>query len=100
MRPRILIVSALLLALAVACSGPAAQPEEAVQAFFEQLEELPARASRRVGFLVQQGFHEAHHSRWLERHLARLPGRWGSQYLGVAVRGAVEGMGGAQAAAS
>ena len=63
-----------------------------VQAFFEQVELLEPRPSRRVGFFVQQGFHESHHSRWLERHLARLPARWGATHLGVAIRGAVEGI--------
>jgi len=63
-----------------------------VQAFFEQIEDLEPRPGRRVGFFVQQGFHESHHSRWLERHLARLPARWGAEHLGVAIRGAVEGI--------
>jgi len=63
-----------------------------VQEFFELLERLPPRSTRRVAFLVQQGFYESHHSRWLERHLARLPARWGSQYLGTVIRGGVEGI--------
>jgi multimeric flavodoxin WrbA len=60
--------------------------------FFELLEEAEPRPGRRVAFVVQSGFPEAHHSRWLEQYLARLPARWGATYLGTAVRGGVEGI--------
>ncbi len=60
--------------------------------FFELLEDTEPRPGRRVAFMVQSGFPEAHQSRWLEQYLARLPARWGAIYLGTAVRGGVEGI--------
>ncbi len=60
--------------------------------FFELLEDAEPRPGRRVAFVVQSGFPEAHQSRWLEQYLARLPARWGATYLGTAVRGGVEGI--------
>jgi len=46
----------------------------------------------RMGFLVQSGFYEALHSRPLERYLAKLPARLGSEYAGTIVRGSGESL--------
>lgn len=62
-----------------------------VKRFFEALAGV-SRGPRKVGFIVQFGFPEAHHARWLERYLERLPGRLGCEYVGTVVRGAVEGI--------
>jgi hypothetical protein len=43
-------------------------------------------------FLVQSGFPEAHHSRFVERYLEKLTRRLGCGYLGTMVRGGVEGI--------
>jgi hypothetical protein len=63
-----------------------------VKRFWESIAELPARAGRRIGFVVQSGFPEAHQSRWLERYLVRLPARLGAESLGVVIRGGCEGI--------
>ena len=42
--------------------------------------------------MVQSGFPEGLHSRYLERYLERLAGRLGSPYLGTIVRGNGEGV--------
>jgi hypothetical protein len=43
-------------------------------------------------FLVQSGFPEARHSRFVERYLKKLTRRLGCGYLGTMVRGGVEGI--------
>jgi hypothetical protein len=43
-------------------------------------------------FLVQSGFPEARHSRYVERYLEKLTRRLGCEYLGTMVRGGVEGI--------
>lgn len=45
-----------------------------------------------LAFLVQSGFPEAAHSRYVERYLASLAGRLRSPYLGTIVRGGSEGV--------
>jgi hypothetical protein len=44
-----------------------------------------------VGFLVQSGFPEGLHSRYIERYLEKLAARLGSPYLGTIVKGNGEG---------
>jgi len=44
-----------------------------------------------LGFIVQSGFPEPIHSRYVERYLAKLASRLGCAYHGTAVRGGVEG---------
>jgi hypothetical protein len=44
-----------------------------------------------IGFLVQSGFPEAAHSRFVERYLQKLARRLGSPYLGTIVKGGAEG---------
>jgi len=64
-----------------------------VMRFFEALEALAGRKDNPpVGFLVQSGFPEGLHSRYIERYLAKLAQRLGSPYLGTIVKGNGEGV--------
>ncbi|MFH2102644.1 MAG: hypothetical protein ABIJ39_04730 [Chloroflexota bacterium] len=61
--------------------------------FFEALEPLAGRKDNPpVGFLVQSGFPEGLHSRYVERYLEKLAARLGSPYLGTIVKGGGEGV--------
>jgi hypothetical protein len=61
--------------------------------FIEALEPLVGRADNPpLGFLVQSGFPEGLHSRYVERYLEKLAARLGSPYLGTIVRGNGEGV--------
>jgi NAD(P)H-dependent FMN reductase len=61
--------------------------------FIEALEPLCARANNpSLGFIVQSGFPEAHHSRYVERYLEKLARRLNAPYLGTVVKGGVEGI--------
>lgn len=61
--------------------------------FFEALEPLAERKNNPpVGFLVQSGFPEGLHSRYVERYLEKLAARLGSPYLGTIVKGGGEGV--------
>jgi hypothetical protein len=64
-----------------------------VKHFLEQLEPLCGKKnSFDMGFLVQSGFPEAHHSRFVEKYLEKLTARLGGNYLGTMVKGGVEGI--------
>ncbi len=64
-----------------------------VKAFIETLEPLRGRPGNPpIGFLVQSGFPEAAHSRYVERYLEKLADRLGSPYLGTIVKGGGEGV--------
>ena len=64
-----------------------------VKHFIEALEPFVGRANNPpLGFLVQSGFHEGLHSRYVERYLEKLAGRLGSPYLGTIVKGNGEGV--------
>lgn len=64
-----------------------------VKNFIEALESLRGRANNPpIGFLVQSGFPEALHSRYVERYLEKLASRLGSPYLGTIVKGNGEGV--------
>ncbi|MBI4731257.1 MAG: flavodoxin family protein [Chloroflexi bacterium] len=64
-----------------------------VKHFFEALEPLAGRKNNPpVGFLVQSGFPEGLHSRYVERYLEKLAARLGSPYLGTIVKGNGEGI--------
>jgi len=65
-----------------------------VKAYIEALApRLRASMQRPIlGFLVQSGFHEALHSRALERYLEKLARRLGSPYAGTIVRGGGEAL--------
>jgi len=63
-----------------------------VKHFIEALEPLADRENNPpVGFLVQSGFPEGLHSRYVERYLEKLAARLGSPYLGTIVKGNGEG---------
>ena len=62
-----------------------------VKAFIESLEPLRGRAGNPpIGFLVQGGFPESVHSRYVERYLEKLASRLGAPYLGTMVKGGCE----------
>jgi multimeric flavodoxin WrbA len=63
-----------------------------VKHFIEALEPLAGNGNNPpLGFLVQSGFPEALHSRYVERYLEKLAARMGSPYLGTIVKGGGEG---------
>ncbi len=63
-----------------------------VKTFIEALEPYKERENNPpIGFLVQSGFPEGLHSRYVERYLAGLAARLGSAYLGTIVKGNGEG---------
>ncbi len=63
-----------------------------VKTFIEALEPFKGREENPpIGFLVQSGFPEGVHSRYVERYLAGLAARLGSVYLGTIVKGNGEG---------
>ncbi len=64
-----------------------------VKAFIETLEPFCGRENNpSVGFLVQSGFPEAAHSRYVERYLEKLSARLGCPYVGTIVKGNGEGV--------
>ena len=64
-----------------------------VKAFIEALQPLCGRAGNpSIGFLVQSGFPEAAHSRYVEKYLEKLVLRLGSPYVGTLVKGGAEGV--------
>jgi multimeric flavodoxin WrbA len=64
-----------------------------VKAFIEALQPLCGRARNpALGFLVQSGFPEAAHSRYVEKYLEKLALRLGSPYVGTLVKGGAEGV--------
>jgi multimeric flavodoxin WrbA len=64
-----------------------------VKHFIEALAVLKGRANNPpIGFLIQSGFPEGLHSRYVERYLEKLAGRLGSPYLGTIVKGNGEGV--------
>ena len=64
-----------------------------VKHFIEALEPLVGRKGNpSLGFVVQSGFPEGLHSRYVERYLEKLATRLGSPYLGTVVKGNGEGV--------
>ena len=64
-----------------------------VKHFIEALEPLAGRKDNpSLGFLVQSGFPEGLHSRYVERYLEKLAERLGCPYLGTIVKGNGEGV--------
>jgi hypothetical protein len=64
-----------------------------VKEYIERLEPLTGRGKNPpMAFLVQSGFPESLHSRYVERYLEKLAGRLGSPYLGTLVKGGAEAM--------
>ncbi|MEA2076292.1 MAG: NAD(P)H-dependent oxidoreductase [Euryarchaeota archaeon] len=59
-----------------------------VKTFIELLEPLcDKEGNPDIGFIVQSGFPEAIHSRYVERYLEKLAGRLGCRYKGTVIRG-------------
>ncbi len=59
-----------------------------VKFFIESLDPFCGRADNpSIGFLVQSGFAEANHSRYVERYLEKLARRLSCQYLGIVIKG-------------
>lgn len=63
-----------------------------VKYFLESIYELKGLGSKEIGFIVQSGFPEAHHSVYLERYLRKWTARMQYHYLGTVIRGGVEGI--------
>jgi NAD(P)H-dependent FMN reductase len=64
-----------------------------VKAFIESLAPFMGREGNpTMAFLVQSGFPEAHHSRFVERYLEKLARRLNSPYAGTIVKGGCEGV--------
>jgi multimeric flavodoxin WrbA len=64
-----------------------------VKAFIEMLEPFCGRENNpSIGFLVQSGFPEAIHSRYVERYLEKLSVRLSCPYAGTIVKGNGEGV--------
>ena len=62
-----------------------------VKTFIESLEPLCGKEGNPdIGFIVQSGFPEAIHSRYVERYLEKLVVRLGCRYKGTVIRGGVE----------
>lgn len=59
-----------------------------VKGFIEALEPLCGRENNpAIGFILQSGFGEAAHSRYVERYYAKLSERLGCKHLGTAIKG-------------
>jgi hypothetical protein len=64
-----------------------------VKTFIESLEPLCGRQGNPdIGFIVQSGFPEAIHSRYVERYLEKLALRLGCRYIGTIIKGGCEGV--------
>jgi multimeric flavodoxin WrbA len=64
-----------------------------VKSFIEALDRFKGRKNNPpLGFMVQSGFPEGIHSRYVEHYLAGLAHRLGSAYLGTIVKGNGEGI--------
>jgi len=62
-----------------------------VKTFIEALEPLCRReGDLSIGFIVQGGFPEPIHSRYVEKYLAKLANRLGRKYTGTVIKGGVE----------
>ena len=64
-----------------------------VKTFIESLEPLCGRESNPdIGFIVQSGFPEGIHSRYVERYLEKLASRLGCRYIATIIKGGCEGV--------
>ncbi|MBW2038749.1 MAG: NAD(P)H-dependent oxidoreductase [Deltaproteobacteria bacterium] len=62
-----------------------------VKSFIESLRPLCGKQDNpSIGFMVQGGFPEAYHSRFVERYLKKLAGRLNCHYAGCIIRGGFE----------
>jgi NAD(P)H-dependent FMN reductase len=62
-----------------------------VKYFLELIDNIESKG-KTVGFIVQSGFPEAHHSIFVERYLEKFARRKGWNYLGTIIKGGVEGI--------
>jgi len=62
-----------------------------VKYFLELIDNIESKG-KTVGFIVQSGFPEAHHSIFVERYLEKYARRKGWNYLGTIIKGGVEGI--------
>lgn len=63
-----------------------------VKAFFEEMRVLMSQGTKpALGYLVQSGFPESAHSRFVEQYLQKFSTRLGCTYLGTMVKGGGEG---------
>jgi NAD(P)H-dependent FMN reductase len=64
-----------------------------VKHYIDNLEILCGKENNpEIGFIVQSGFPEAHHSRFVEKYLEKLARRLKCKYLGTVIKGGVEGI--------
>ena len=64
-----------------------------VKLFIEGLEPLVGKSNNpALGFIIQSGSFEAHHSRYVERYMEKMAKRLNSTHTGTAVRGGMEGI--------
>ncbi len=64
-----------------------------VKAFIESLEPLCGREDNpEIGFMMQGGFPEAIHSRYVEKYLEKFASRLGCRYVGTIIKGGCEGI--------
>ena len=62
-----------------------------VKYFLESIENFDS-SRKSVGFIVQSGFPEAHHSSFIEKYLEKLSITMGWNYLGTIIKGGIEGI--------
>jgi len=64
-----------------------------VKTFIEFLQPYKNKTTNpKLGFIVQSGFPEANHSRYVEKYLEKLCKRLHTEYLGTIIKGGVEGV--------
>ena len=64
-----------------------------VKRFFEEFTNYHLKNHKlKLGFIVQSGFPEAIHSRYLEKYLDKLAKRLEIDYLGTVIKGGIEGI--------
>jgi NAD(P)H-dependent FMN reductase len=63
-----------------------------VKIFLEQISGQEGMANKSIGFIVQSGFPEVHHSVFLEKYLHKWTQRMQCHYLGTVIKGGVEGI--------
>jgi len=64
-----------------------------VKHFIEALENIPAGGKQpSLGFVIQSGFPEPIHSRFVARYMEKFAGRLGCRFSGIVIRGGAEGI--------
>jgi hypothetical protein len=64
-----------------------------VKEFIEMLQPYDGQEGNpKMGFVIQSGFPEPAHSRYVQQYLERLTGRLKAEYAGTVVKGGVEGI--------